>query len=422
MGDCACNVDFMERPTNGEPLFFFLELTSACNNRCPGCPNVFAATRSQNSLPIDTWKQIIEKLAPHTSFFKLTGGEPTLYPQFEHVVKYISHLDIPFTLLTNGRWHDPTRMISFLARESKLTGILVSLHGATAGSHEAFSGVPGSFAEVVANVRLAVEAGLNIATSCVLNRHNVQLIDDTIHLNRSLGVDHIVFNRYIGESNYALAPDLYEEMTALQRVTELIADWERDYFVRLGTPLPTCFSSISTSTSGCLAGEAFATVDPWGNVRPCNHAPVQVGNLLKQPFEEIWFGETMLNWRNMVPEACSSCKMLSKCHGGCKAQMILRKRKTDPLMQLNMESTRPSDSLTIEEHVYPVGDFVLHENRLGGYLLSGGSQIIPISGTTSRILSTFDGVNTVRDIKQDFGLDAVNLIANLYYNGLVRLY
>ena len=84
-------------------------------------------------------------------------------------------------------------------------------------------------------------------------------------------------------------------------------------------------------TSGCLAGEAFATVDPWGNVRPCNHAPYVVGNLLTQSFEEVWHSPKMEVWRAMIPPECTGCAMYKRCHGGCRAEAMLRRASSYPL-------------------------------------------------------------------------------------------
>jgi radical SAM protein with 4Fe4S-binding SPASM domain len=96
-----------------------------------------------------------------------------------------------------------------------------------------------------------------------------------------------------------------------------------------GTPIPACISS--RSGTGCLAGEAFATVDPWGNVRPCNHDPHLLGNLLSCSFEEIWRSEALRRWREWVPSGCVGCSLFATCRGGCRAEAILRRGRDYPL-------------------------------------------------------------------------------------------
>jgi hypothetical protein len=122
------------------PALFSLELTPLCNSRCPGCFNVFATDKHTRSGPLmqrpplslDQWCAILDRLAPHAHRFKLTGGEPTLYPGFEAVVDHIRGLGTSLTVFTNGRWISPASLLDTLARTPNLTGLLISLHGAHA--------------------------------------------------------------------------------------------------------------------------------------------------------------------------------------------------------------------------------------------------------------------------------------------------
>lgn len=327
MGDCACHADDLNLRWSGEGLAFaFLELTPACNNRCIGCCNVFAAHSMPSPLPAREWKELIARLAPHVKWLKLSGGEPTLHPEFAEIVSFIHTLGLPFRLLTNGRWPEPEQVLALLQPLASTITLLASLHGPDASAHEPFSGVPGSFAEAAANVRRAAGAGMRVSTSTVLTRYNWNRAEEMVAFARSLGADHAVFNRYIGPPLPILEATPAQMMHAVQRVETLIAAGEP---VRWGTPVPHCVSS--RASSGCLAGEAFATVDPWGNLRPCNHAPYIVGNLLAQPFEEIWHSPKMETWRAMTPPECAGCAVIESCHGGCRAESMLRSTSSYPL-------------------------------------------------------------------------------------------
>lgn len=318
-GDCACGTSERVALTCELPVILFLELTSACNNRCAGCSNVFA----QASFPVPPltsgqWIAMIEQMVSHVRCFKLTGGEPTLYPEFEMVAGCINDLGIPFTLITNGRWRTPDRLLA-LFRSMDAVALLVSLHGPDAPSHEAFSGVLGSFVETVANIRRAAKADLCVSTSTVLTRHNWNRIEEMVAFSQSLGAANVVFNRYIGPSFPVLEATPMQVGQAVQRIGELIDLGEP---VRWGTPVPFC--SVSHATGGCLAGEAFATVDPWGNLRPCNHAPYVTGSLLTHTIEDVWHSPRMEAWRTLVPAECKGCAAYENCHGGCRAEAMLR--------------------------------------------------------------------------------------------------
>lgn len=327
MGDCACHADDLSLRWSGKGLAFaFMELTPACSNHCLGCSNVFATQRTAAPLSGQEWICIIQRMLPHIGWLKLTGGEPTLHPDFEAIVVFLAQRGVPFRLLTNGRWPSPERTVVFLQGNPILESLLISLHGRDAAAHETFSGVAGSFDEAVITIQRTAEAGLKVATSTVITRHNWNRVEEMVAFATSLGADHAVFNRYIGRPLPILEATPAQMAQAIQHIEALITAGEP---VRWGTPVPLCASS--RATSGCLAGEAFVTIDPWGNVRPCNHAPYLVGNILAQSFEEVWHSPKMEAWRAMIPVECAGCAMYESCHGGCRAEAMLRNASSYPL-------------------------------------------------------------------------------------------
>lgn len=360
-GDCACDLnDYISNARLGEPLpipvIYSLELTPLCNNRCPGCSNVFAdARRARSSLSAAEWCEVLDVIAPHARRLKVTGGEPTMHPQFWPIVSEIARRDIPFTLFTNARWPDPAAIVAGLRDTPQCTGLLISLHGPDARSHEAFTGVAGSFGETVANIRRAAEARLLVAVSTVLTRHNCAQVEAMVEFACGLGAEHVVFDRYLGAPLPSLEPTPDQLREAVRTIEGMIARGEP---LRYGTPVCQCFEA--NSSVGCLAGLAYCTIDPWGRMRPCNHSPTVVGSVLEQPLEELWHSETMRRWRDLAPAACHACAAFATCRGGCKAMAEIRPERCDPLVCTYLlrgqaasvvpTSTERSSRLTSEAH------------------------------------------------------------------------
>ncbi|MBM3175390.1 MAG: radical SAM protein [Chloroflexi bacterium] len=386
MGDCACIVDPSQTTGLEEPLFF-VEITPACNNACVGCGNVFADSRSPEPLSAQEWCTVLDRIAPSTSWLKITGGEPTLHPRFEEIIEHIATLGIPFTLFTNARWLEPERLVHFLAGIPQLNGLLVSLHGVKAQSHEAFTCTPGSFDKTIANIQLAVEAGLKVTTSTVLTYHSCPEVEAIVALGQDLGADHAAFQRFIGTALPEIEPSELELQRAVGTI-ENIANGGSEIgsngsgpkrngkLVRFGTPIPHCF--VANNSYGCLAGVAQATIDPWGNVRPCNHAPLMCGNLLEQPLEEIWHSAAMETWREMIPEECIGCSEFEICRGGCRATAMLRRLKKDPLIGKPVVA-KPQEPLEklVFEGVQPLSRFS-HKTQAMMEILDGRRCARPI--------------------------------------------
>lgn len=71
----------------------------------------------------------------------------------------------------------------------------------------------------------------------------------------------------------------------------------------------------------CAAGtkRAYYTLDPLGNVRPCNHSPTILGNIRETTLADMLPGETMRRFCAARPAFCGGCKLEDLCQGGCKA-------------------------------------------------------------------------------------------------------
>ena len=114
------------------PAVYALELTPACNNACIGCSNVYQQHRLDAPTPAKQWEEWLAQFGPEATRFRLTGGEPTLHPEFLRIVRATLAYDAHVTVFTNGRWAEPAALVAALVGQANFMGFLVSLHGATA--------------------------------------------------------------------------------------------------------------------------------------------------------------------------------------------------------------------------------------------------------------------------------------------------
>lgn len=395
------------------PLIYSLEITPSCNNRCIGCGNVFS--REPVPLSFASWKRVITYIQPYASSIKLTGGEPTLHPEFESIVNLFAELDLSFTLFTNARWDKPEKIVTLLSSLPQCGGILVSLHGNNAEGHEAFTQQPGSFKETIENIRLASMARLQVHTSTVITKWNWNCVDEIVELSKKLGAGSAIFNRYIGQALPSLEPDLWQLREAIARVENLRY---RGYPVKLGNCIPQCF--VENSSTPCWAGKAYCTIDPWGNVRPCNHSLWVAGNLLSQSIEEIWQSEKMSTWRSFLPLSCRHCGNLFACQGGCRVSAEIRCEPQDPLMSnpLQNDVSTPHEMI-LSDKLIPLLCCDRRREKFG-YVLFRGESLYLVTESANSLLNTLNGQYTLKDIRKQFDQEALNLIGALYENGLVR--
>jgi len=76
---------------------------------------------------------------------------------------------------------------------------------------------------------------------------------------------------------------------------------------------------------GCGAGRLYCAIQPNGDVSPCvfMHSKI-IGNILKEPFLEIWRNNAelkMLRDRTLLKGNCGKCRYKYVC-GGCRARAL----------------------------------------------------------------------------------------------------
>jgi radical SAM protein with 4Fe4S-binding SPASM domain len=400
------------------PAVLALELTPACNNHCPGCSNVYAAHREgQPPLSASEWCDLLAPFIDEVVQIRLTGGEPTLHPGFFEIAAWLAEREAFVTLFTNGRWPDPHALVNRLRGMRNLSGLLVSLHGPDADSHEAFARVPGAFAETVANVRLAVEAGIPVALSTVITCRSWDRLAGVVALAHELGAGHVAINRYIGGHLPGVEPTDDQLRAAIRSTQALIEAGEP---VKYGIGVPQCF--LSNASEGCWAGVAYASIDPWGRLRPCAHSPTIVGSLRERSLADLWQGAAMQRWRaSTMPAGCPSCAAYPACHGGCRAVQELRADGRDPLRGDPLAAFAPQErAIDLPAEGRPVAR-VRARRELFGYALLGCGQVLPVREEALALVQACTGRQTFAELAEYFGEGGLELLGEMWSLGMLDL-
>jgi radical SAM protein with 4Fe4S-binding SPASM domain len=398
------------------PTTYTLELTAACNHKCVGCGNVFP--RQLKHMSGATWTKLLDDLKTDVVSLRITGGECTLHPDFEEIIRAVDQLGVPYVIFTNGCWRKPDEIIQLFAGCNNLDGLLISLHGKDAESYRAFV-VTDSFNEVIQNIRRAAESGVRVGTNTILLRSNKDTIEETTQLSFSLGAASAAFSRYYGQAIPELElteVELREAMTQIERLHKT------EPRILFNNCIPTCFVDVDLPTKGCTSGFTHCTIDPLGNVRPCTHSPFVLGSLLTQDIAKIWDSEPLWEWRNLIPGTCLGCSAFSQCRGGCRATAYHQRQAQDPLIDspLNSPSTPSTQPLKLSRHARPIPNYKLRHENFGLYLINRNRHI-SVSTLALPILEMLNGQTTLEEITTQLGQTALDFVGTLILNGLVVL-
>lgn len=397
------------------PTTYTLELTSHCNSACVGCGNVFE--RSLGEMDVERWRYLLTKLKPHILNLRVTGGEPTLFPQFPDLICRVNELAVPFVLFSNGLWPNFAETLALLLDCDHLDGVLISLHGRDAATHRAFAGVD-SFSRVTATIRQAARAGLKINTNTVFTRNNYEDVAAIAALSCDLGASFAAFSRYYGPPTPVTDLTESEFRFAAATVHNLKQQGIR---VQFNNCVPMCFDGQPTKS--CPAGITHCTIDPLGRVRPCTHTSQILGDLFNQSIVDIWHGEAVAQWRALIPSVCTTCAEFIRCRGACKAMACHLGQDKDPLIRRPLShplSVGDPRKIKLYVDARPEPNFALRKEAFG-YLLVNRNQIIPVKTETRPLLDALNGETTLRQIQRNFGAPGLALVAYLFNKGLVKL-
>jgi len=332
--------------STGAPLKADVCLTYRCNNACAHCYNP-PERRTLDRLDLHAWRRVLKILArvgvPQVIF---TGGEPTLADCLPELIRFASRLGMVSGINTNGRRLADLRFAERLARAG-LGHVQVTLLAPRAELHDRATGTR-SFDETISGIRNALAAGLFTITNTTLTRSNVDCCEQLVDFLYELGIRTFAANSMIHAGRGRNHPEALAE-EELGPVLVSLRDRAAERGMRFLWYTPTAYCRLSPlelelGPRRCNAAEYSICIEPNGDVLPCQSYYKPAGNLLRDPWTQIWQSPLFQSFRHRVadpagcglPEACWQCADLSVCAGGCRLE---RERHLAPP---NAESAEPA--------------------------------------------------------------------------------
>jgi len=201
----------------------WVRLSYDCNNHCTFCldSNAHDGTMRAN---MDIKVQIVEGRKKGAERLILSGGEPTMHPNFLDFVKLGKRAGYPkVQTVTNGRMFKYPAFLETAAKNG-LDEITFSLHGHTAKLHDALVGTPGAFVDETAGLHAALASGRFIINiDIVINKMNIRHLPEMLSTFIGWGVKefdllHVIpFGNAWTEARHHLFYDLEENLQYLQQ-------------------------------------------------------------------------------------------------------------------------------------------------------------------------------------------------------------
>jgi len=291
------------------PLHAMIELTHRCNLSCRHC---YVVPKSDgNELSLDDIRRILDQLADAGCLFLiLSGGEPLLREDFLPIAAYARQKGFAFVLFTNG-----TRVTADLAAalfDLCVRRVEISLLGGKPETHDAITGVAGSFREAIKGAELLLARSIAVQLKTTWMRPNIEEAPLLESLAREMGAQF--------RSGHALVPRWDNRpVPADLQVTrsQLTAHVRRQLG---GGPYPEPAAVPKERRKDiipCGAGRTSCVVDAHGRLLPCVVLRTPVGDLRKGSFQDIWQSSPELKHLRSIRLAdlpdCSGCNLFTRC-------------------------------------------------------------------------------------------------------------
>lgn len=326
----------------------WLTVNRFCNFRCKWCYAMGTTFKSEDNMPFEMAKNLIDlmhQIGVHNVI--LIGGETLFWPHLFPVASYLKSLGMTSAVVTNG-WLLGFEKFRNRVKKSDITSLNISLKGGNRQQYIDLTRFDG-FETTIEGLR-EVNKWQHIDTgiSTVISTETLSNLDEITRVAFSNGAKFINFstcgpmvNRGSFDSQYV--PEPVDVVNAFVAEYETINTLTDGRFSIEGT-LPTCLwppdllrtlEERGQISYGChFKTRSGVLFDRWGSIIPCNHlydyplGTFGVDFTDLESFKSVWnhpqinaFYGKMLAYPTT---RCVTCCSFDKCGGGCPLNWFIR--------------------------------------------------------------------------------------------------
>lgn len=310
------------------PLLVSLELTNSCNLTCSHC---YASAQLGNGLFPSAEKVIdlIKNLASNGTFsIMLSGGEPTMHPQFETILSVAcDHMRL--VRVASNLYSVPRKKLDAILLDKKVT-VQTSVDGLSS-THNLIRGGHSAYARTLSAVKELSSKGTIVIVAMTANRFNWKQVEEVVVQCKDAGAAAfrlgLTFpNGRAQGTDFCLS---LNEVSALQNDwASIVEKYSSADFSLNRSEDATSYEELTNNNNlvtSCGAGYLIAHIKADGTITPCPMLDYPLGNVFTGPLELALSQEKYPVFSNAISpgnENCMGCQfaqLCGSCHAGAKA-------------------------------------------------------------------------------------------------------
>lgn len=284
------------------------EVTYRCNERCKHC-YVFDEKKSvDEELSVEQYFKLFEELRKlETLHITFTGGDPSQRKDFTKILRGAVERGFAVGIYTNGIGYSKETLEEIIA--IRPASISFSVYSAIPEEHDNITGIKGSLQKTLATLKKVKDAGIMVTVKTPILTPTLNGFPAVQTLCEELDV-YLEVSYLICATNHGnTSPtklrlgeiEKYKNiMKLVQKEKESLEFYPRDIHGAI-----------------CGAGQLTLSVNPYGEVFPCNGFHYPLGNIKETPIEEIWNGDALKRLYELrfdqLGDTCLNCQYRNDC-------------------------------------------------------------------------------------------------------------
>ncbi len=366
------------------PFLLIWEVTRSCALACVHCRAEAIDRRDPLELSTDEGRTLLRQTAAMgTPIAVLTGGDPLQRDDLEELIEAGCEAGLRMATIPAATERLTRERLASL-KAAGVSQVALSLDAPTAGPHDAFRGVEGSFDRTIAGARTVRELDIPLQINTVLGPWNAHLLSEMAAWVRELGVSfwEVFFlvpvgrgeaiDRLDGHRVEALFAQLYDIAREVDFVVKIAEAQHYRRFVTTklleqhgaGQQTGAAVSRLLERKSGprqgmgqspraVNSGRGFCFVDHQGNVQPSGFLPLTAGNVRDSGIADIYRNSELfrsLRDPSRLLGRCGRCEFAELCGGSRSRAWAITGNlfATDPWCAYEPGQIDPSDLVALE--------------------------------------------------------------------------
>ena len=238
-----------------------IEVTYRCNERCKHCYVFDEKKAAVGELKLEQYLKLFDDLRKmETIHITFTGGDPSQRKDFIQILRGAVERDFAVSIFTNGIGYSEETLDEIINLHPH--SISFSVYSGIPEEHDYITNVKGSFQKTLATLKKVKAAGIIVNVKTPVMNQTLKGFPDVRALCKELDVRHEVSYFICATNNGDISPLKFRlgDVEKYKKVIRLVREgkkpgeiWSRDLHEAI-----------------CGAGQISLSVNPYGEVFPCN--------------------------------------------------------------------------------------------------------------------------------------------------------